>query len=60
MPKHDEDMGGIDKKNIGRQPGLVCVDSTQQKKKKMYIQLKNTSFVSVHADQLCVEQVVIK
>jgi hypothetical protein len=33
MPKHDEDGGDIDEKNIGGQLGLVRVDSTQRPKK---------------------------
>jgi hypothetical protein len=47
-------------KNIRVQLGLVRVDSTQQTIKSMYIHLKYTPFVGMHADQLRVEQVVIK
>jgi hypothetical protein len=60
MSKHDEDMGYIGKKNISVQLWLVRVDSTQQMIKSTYIHLKNIPFVSMHADQLRVEQVVIK
>jgi hypothetical protein len=30
MPKHDEDLGGIGKKNIGGQMGLVRIDSRNE------------------------------
>ena len=40
--------------------GLVRVDSMQQTKNKHVNSIKNIPFVSVHADQLRVEQVVIK
>jgi len=58
MSKHDEDMGYISKKNISVQLWLVHVDSTQRMKKAR-IHLKNIPFVSMHADQLRVEQVVV-
>ena len=55
MSKHDEDMGRICKKNIRVQLGLLCVDSMQRTIKSTYIHLKNTPFVSRHADQLHVD-----
>jgi hypothetical protein len=33
MPKHDEDMGGIGEKNIGRQLGIVLIYSMQRPNK---------------------------
>ncbi len=59
MSKHDEDMGYIGKTNIYVQLGLVHVDLTQRTRKNTYIHLKSTPFVSMHSDQLHVEQVVI-
>jgi len=60
MSKHDGDMGRIGKKNIPVQLGLVQVDSTQRTIKKHIYSLKKHFFVSRHADQLHVEQEVIK
>ncbi len=60
MSKHDEDMGYIGKKNISVQLWLVRVDSTQRMIKKHVYSLKNIPFVSMHADRLRMEQVVIK
>ena len=37
MPKHDKDGRDIGKKNIGRQLGLVRVDSMQRPIKSKYI-----------------------
>ena len=37
MPKHDEDRGDIDEKNIHGQLGLVCIDLTQRLIKKSHI-----------------------
>ena len=47
-------------KNIRVQLGLVRVDSTQRTIKKRIYSLKKHFVASRHADQLHVEQVVIK
>jgi hypothetical protein len=62
MSKHDEDMGYIGKKNISVQLWLVRGDLTKRMIKKHVYSLKKhiVPFVSMHADQLRVEQVVIK
>ena len=44
MPKHDEDMGNIGKKNIVVQLGLVRVELTQRKIKKHLCSLKKHTF----------------
>jgi len=43
-------------KNIRVHLGLVCIDLMQQTIKKHVYHLINTPFVSMHADQLRVEQ----
>jgi hypothetical protein len=60
MSKHDKDMGYIGKNNISVQLGLVRVDLMQRTIKSTDIHLKKTPFVSMHSDQLRVEQLVIK
>ena len=55
MPKHDEDMGGISKNNIGGQLGLVRIYSTQRLIKTHDNSLQNLPFQSKHARQRPVE-----
>jgi hypothetical protein len=45
MPKHDEDSGGIGKKNIEGYLGSVCVHLMQQQKKAQVF-TKNTYLLS--------------
>jgi hypothetical protein len=56
VSKHDEDMGRICKNNICVQLGLVRIESAQRTIKSTYTHLKNTPFVSRHADQLRVDK----
>ena len=44
MPTHDKDRGDISEKNIGQQPGLVCLDSMQRPIKKHIQELKKHTF----------------
>jgi hypothetical protein len=45
MPKHDEDMGGTGKKNIGGQLGLVRIYSMQRPNKTHDNSLQNSPFL---------------
>ena len=55
MPKHDEDMGGISKKNVGRQLGLVRIYLTQRSIKIHENSLQNLLVRSQRARQQPVE-----